>query len=111
MSNDWAVVDQLILELRAVRAASDASVASALAKEAMSQAIQEAGQAVSRSVQRPEDTQAQGDARQAILVAKQVVRALDAQMARSQQLHWDSEALLQRSAELVARARQIASGG
>jgi hypothetical protein len=110
MSHDWDTVDELIRELGAVRAASDASIASAVAKEAMSQAVREAGLAVSRTVHAPDDADAVSNARQSIRVARQVVGALDAEMARSRQLQLTAQALLKRAEELIAQARKAGSG-
>ena len=102
MPSEWAAIDGLIRELGATVAAAT-YVRGAIAQATAAQAIHEASLAVHETITDPGSERLLEAARDAIETAKDVVVALDADVARS-------HGLARRSVELRGRARARQAG-
>jgi len=111
-SSDWATVDDLMRDLGAVRRAARDVRAAASARDiaqcAIEAAILDAAAAVDRTIDAPGNAAAVIAAREAIGVAEEVIRALDAEVGRSLKVRARAEALRARASELIQQARGAA---
>ena len=106
MSSDWATVESLIRQLGSICSAADAASASFASREAIDQAIREATEAVSLTIEDPPKRSAVAHARQALEIAVEVIAALNTEVARARQLTTTSVHLRARSRELIESAQQ-----
>jgi hypothetical protein len=107
MASDWATVEILIRQLGSVCSAADAANASFASRAAIDEAVREATEAVSLTIEDRPKRAAVVRAAQALEVAAEVIAALASETARSRQLCADSEKLRARSRELIQSARPI----
>src|SRR5947207_13460521 len=104
-ASEWTAIDDLIRDLGAVRRVASELHASAVSRAAIESAIAEAAEAVDRTIDAPRNVATLTAAREAIGVATEVLRAFDAEAARSLRLRSQAETLRQRAAELIRKAR------
>jgi hypothetical protein len=105
MASDWATVEILIRQLGSVCSAADAAGASFASRAAIDQAVREATEAVSLTIENRPKRAAVERAARALDVAVEVIGALASEADRSRQLSADSAKLRARSRELIQSAR------
>jgi len=109
MTSDWATVESLIRQLGSVRAAANEARASDLSRAAIDQAISEAAEAVSLTIDEVPGSTAVAAAAEALDVAAEVVAALGSEEVRSRRLIATSSRLRARAAELIRQCQQASS--
>jgi hypothetical protein len=110
MASDWATVEILIRQLGSVCSAADAAAASFASRAAIDQALREATEAVSLTIEDRPKRAAVVRAAQALEVAAEVIGALASEAARSRQIWANSAKLRARSRELIRAARRAPKG-
>jgi hypothetical protein len=83
MPSEWEGVDSLIRELGAIRAAAEATRASAAASAAIENAIADAAEAIGVTINAPRNAESLSHARETIATARKLVAALGVEIDRS----------------------------
>jgi hypothetical protein len=101
MPSPWVAVDDLMRELGSVRHAALSLHPAGVAKAAIENAIRQAADAIDSTIDRPTNVEKLMVARDAVGVAGEVIRLLDAEIGRSLRIRANAEALRARAAQLI----------